>query len=994
MKIQALLLALASTLLVPSAPQVGRVAKLNGPLPRPTVASLQEARLAPEGGCAVLRSDFQVDEEFELFSVPTDGSAVLLRLNNPLPAGGDVGSFAIAPGRRLVVYEAEQRTDGVHELYSVPLDRSHPPVRLNRTPVPGARGMNFFRLGEGGARVAYIAELDQSYVGELYSTAVEHFASDTKLSGPMVENGDVIDFALTADCSRAVYLADQDTDEKFELYAVGPGLARVKLSGALIFRGDVAAATNGAAFLISPDGTRVVYRADHEFDERFALFTVPIDSSLPPVQLNLPLASGERVTHFLIDPGSRRVVFGVYRDFEPAGRLYCAPIDGSAPPWLLSPVAYSSTLQIDPDGARAVFRIQPQGLVSVLLDGSSPTVRLDPPPYEGEVLSFRLRADAAGVVFRSRRSSVTALAAVPIDGSSPPMTLSLLAVDTGNDYAILPDSSGVLFVGQRVTDGPVELLSIPIDGSSPPLALSGPLVEGGRVNSFQLDADGCEVLYRATQVLPTVNEAFAVLADGSAPAVRVNPPLPPGPTVGDVSAIFRISSDGARVVFAADQEVDDLFELFSVPVNAHSAPVKLSEGREVAGFEVTPDGTRVLQFSLAPYYPRWGDLFVGPLHGRQPPTRLASLEVPGEGFLWISILISPDSSRAVCQLTGWSMPQPLRGPIVSVPIAGSAPAVTLSGPGARAFSITPDSGRAVYVESNRLYSRPLDGSGPAVDLSGPLVAGGDVSTVRVTPNSKQVVYIADQETPGLYELYGAPIDGSAAPWRLSGPAAGIGTSHFVLTPDSSWVVFVQETPAGARLQACRTSGGGDLVQLAVLESTGSHANPRLAAKGRVVYEDLPPSPGERLLLSVPIDGSLKPILLSERAGSFVLAPDGLRAVYSSSVGVFSVPADGSAAPIRLSRGPVPGYDLAVSADSSLVAFRVGGGDLFRAPLDGSARAIRVNTKLVEGGRVDSFLLTADGSTIVYRADQEEDEAYELFAGHHFGYRLPASEPPR
>ncbi len=49
----------------------------------------------------------------------------------------------------------------------------------------------------------------------------------TKLNDPLVTGGDVFDLfptdsLISPDSSRVVYLADQDTDEVFELYAADP----------------------------------------------------------------------------------------------------------------------------------------------------------------------------------------------------------------------------------------------------------------------------------------------------------------------------------------------------------------------------------------------------------------------------------------------------------------------------------------------------------------------------------------------------------------------------------------------------------------------------------------------------------------------------------------------------------------------------------------------------------------------------------------------------
>src|SRR5206468_2841591 len=131
------------------------------------------------------------------------------------------------------------------------------------------------------------------------------------------------------------------------------------------------------------------------------------------------------------------------------------------------------------------------------------------------------------------------------------------------------------------------------------------------------------------------------------------------------------------------------------------------------------------------------------------------------------------------------------------------------GPAAEGKSpwISPDSSRVVFVadaltdQVNELFSAPIDGSSPAVRISGPMVPGGDVwnegdpsgglVAVRISSDSRWVVYVADQDVNDTYEIYRSPIDGSAPPLRLVGPLP-VGANilpDLELSPDGSRVVY-------------------------------------------------------------------------------------------------------------------------------------------------------------------------------------------------------------
>ena len=100
----------------------------------------------------------------------------------------------------------------------------------------------------------------------------------------------MLDFAISPDSARVVYLADQDTDTLNELWSVPlSGGTVTKLNRTLVAGGDV------QAFLISPDSDSVVYGADQDADTVDELLAVAITGG-SVLDLNDPLVPGGDVS--------------------------------------------------------------------------------------------------------------------------------------------------------------------------------------------------------------------------------------------------------------------------------------------------------------------------------------------------------------------------------------------------------------------------------------------------------------------------------------------------------------------------------------------------------------------------------------------------------------------------------------------------------------------------------------------------------------------------
>jgi Tol biopolymer transport system component len=537
----------------------------------PAFGDVQDYQISPDGNWVVYRADQDTDGVVELYSVPLSGGAPV-KLNPPLPPGGDVSNFTMSPDSNWVVYMADQDTDGVLEFYSVPIEGpASASVKLSGPMASGANEFWWFvvQISPDSSRVVYKVDQDTPRVWELYSVPIEGPASaGVKLNGPISGSGSAYsDFVISPDGRRVVHATPSDAGFVYELHSVpieGPASAGVKLNGPLPPGGSV------SILALSPDSSRVIYSADQDTRNMRELYSVPIAGPASAgVKLNHPLAmanipnKGDDVHSFDISPDGSRVIFVAtwqttwYYDYPSymiydVYELYSVPIAG--------PASEEIKLCGGHGGEGYPARTSSTGL------GANHPVN-----------DMAITADSSRVVYRMELpfSDVSKLYSVPTAGpASANVRLDATAQldgEVSRGYKISPDSSRVVYRADQDTDGVSELYSVPVVGpAGAGVKLNGLLAPGGEVfDNYQISPEGSRVIYRADQHVDDVKELYSVPITGPAgEGIKLNGTLVAG---GDVTS-FRISQDGRWVVYRADQDTDDVYELYATDEGAPSGP--------------------------------------------------------------------------------------------------------------------------------------------------------------------------------------------------------------------------------------------------------------------------------------------------------------------------------------------------------------------------------------------------------------------------------------
>jgi dipeptidyl aminopeptidase/acylaminoacyl peptidase len=474
---------------------------------------------------------------------------------------GDNGTERVTDLANLqpLVFMANKDIKGTVELY-VSFEAGDDIKKISGTLIAGGDVVDF-RISPDGEFVAYVADQDTDQVFELYVSETDKLIGDreVKVSGTMAGNGikkmitGKYAFAWASDNSRIAYLADQRAAGVIELFSVLPeGTSNIRLSGDLGSDRDV------VEFLWAPDARRIVYLANQDFVNALELYSVLPNVAGSSQKITSGFDPGENVVDFAWAPSSQRVAFIADKNTPGLFQL-----------WTTSPTNANNVL---------VSSVTPVGDGNVIEFAWAPVIGTNRIAYLADE-----NIDEMFELFTTR-------------GTDPVINLiSLLQVDGGDvtEFAWAPDTLRsrelqIAYIADQEINDVFELFVSNETGSFNVKA-SGDLVTGGDVFTFQWEPGSTLIVYNADEDTDNVVELFTTPAPPSAnPGVKVSGTM----VVFGVEDNFQWADDSSRIAYLADQDEINVIELYtSSPLGSKNdqASGDLVLGGSVAAFKWDPD---------------------------------------------------------------------------------------------------------------------------------------------------------------------------------------------------------------------------------------------------------------------------------------------------------------------------------------------------------------------------------------------------------------------
>jgi len=172
------------------------------------------------GSRVVYVADPILEGQFELFSTPLGGGTPTQLTAAGAPIAS-TPSTALLPDKPFVVSEDSQQvvylanfSGGTGQLFSVPV-AGGTPISLD-TAAPGAVGENY-QIKPDGTQVLFVPE---SAPRNLYSVPIGGGVAE-QINADLPSGGSVSNFVVSTDVQRIIYLASQNSPNRFDLFSFG-----------------------------------------------------------------------------------------------------------------------------------------------------------------------------------------------------------------------------------------------------------------------------------------------------------------------------------------------------------------------------------------------------------------------------------------------------------------------------------------------------------------------------------------------------------------------------------------------------------------------------------------------------------------------------------------------------------------------------------------------------------------------------------------------------
>lgn len=299
--------------------------------------------------------------------------------------------------------------------------------------------------------VVYSADQDIDEKQELFVVRFMSPGSSQKLNPPLANDRAVFGPHVLPDSTGVVYLANE-TSTSFELYRVlfsAPG-SSTKLNGSF-----ARSFTSLVSPAIMPDGTGVVFLGPGDPGPGQELYRVALANPGVNIKLNGTLATGlTSINRYLLLPDSSGLVYFADQDTDDVFELYRAnfatpgtSVKVSGPP--LGELRFSPLFTVAPDS---------QSVVCAVYLGS----------LQAELRHVNLATPGV----------TTLLQGPPLTFAFGPSGGVAMA-----EMAVTPDSKGLLYVGHE-TAGVDELFQVNFASPATAAKQNGPLVTNGDVKNF------------------------------------------------------------------------------------------------------------------------------------------------------------------------------------------------------------------------------------------------------------------------------------------------------------------------------------------------------------------------------------------------------------------------------------------------------------------------------------------------------------------------------
>jgi len=238
-------------------------------------------------------------------------------------------------------------------------------------------------------------------------------AALTQLSQTPVAGGDVTRVLISDDSEFAVFRADAVVDEKYELWTVpiDDSAEPVALGGTLAADRDV------SSFDLA--GAWAVFLADSSVNDKVELWSAPIDAGAAPTRRSTTLPAGRDVFDFEVAPNGTRLIYRANPVAETQHDLYSTTVFGVTQhvqltnlPGGLPAIYMPLEFRVSPDSRRLAFEIAPEGgfnpaLFEQSLIAPAPIPEIlavaDGSPWLFENIQYL--PDSAGLIFRGALES-------------------------------------------------------------------------------------------------------------------------------------------------------------------------------------------------------------------------------------------------------------------------------------------------------------------------------------------------------------------------------------------------------------------------------------------------------------------------------------------------------------------------------------------------------------------------------------------------------------